>query len=105
MRSCTERLKEMESDSDEDEGQLASAQSFLQTWLNKRAFVDAFVREGVIPHLVPADGNCALWSLHSLMTGYFMCKNMASLDRIQELREDWAVSNRPHVCICMHGWF
>ena len=65
----------------------------LESWVNKKAFFEVLISMGLLPADVPADGNCALWSLCALEAGCFIQTKLCTAERIRGVRQDWVISS------------
>lgn len=75
---------------EEDPGSqfLESAKMHLAMWSDKWTFYNWLLAMDLLPVDVPADGNCALWSMAALKAGAIVQTERTTQEDIQHLRED-----------------
>ena len=92
ISSCENRMKKMQEEESDTEF-AESVKIHLESWVNKKAFFEVLISMGLLPADVPADGNCALWSLCALEAGCFTQTKLCTAERIRGVRQDWVISS------------
>ena len=86
------RIRTMEEnlgDTDDSDDELQETyREYLLGLGRQLEFADPMMRMDFHPGMVPADGNCALWSLLALEGGPCAKAQMASKADVQKMRED-----------------
>ena len=99
LQKAQKRLLEAEESDDEI---AASMETHVHYLLNKQEFLQTMIRGDVLPIEVPADGNCACWTVLHQKAGPNIGLNLATKEKVKDLRHaTWIPRGNP-VERCSH---